>query len=638
MTMLDRMRRHKGWLKWSLALVVLAFIALYFPDFLSQQQSAGAAPSAAVAEVDGRKITVAEFTRAYYQRLDAYRASAGESFDPELLKKLGVDRQILSLLIDEQATLAEAERLGLRVSDAEVRERILRLPGLQENGQFIGEERYRQLLSMQRPPLAPSEFEADVRSQLLAEKLRSALTSWMTVPDEDVDRAYRRRNENVKLEVVSFTADTFTADATPSDKEVATYFEKNREKYRFGVKMKIRYLAIDVPTLRKAVTVSPQEARQHYKDNIKQYSTPEQVRASHVLLETSGKDEAEVRKQAEGLLARIKKGADIAAIAKEYSDDQGSKDKGGDLGYFGRGQMVKEFEDVAFSLKPGQISDLVKSQYGFHIIKVVDKKPAETQPFTKVQNQIVEQLKWQRAQARAEELSKQIALEIDAPSDLDAVAHKHGLQVRASNFFEREDPIEGLGPAPEVTKAAFSLPKSQVSGALRAPQGYVFITVLDNQPARTPKLSEVEARVKEDLMQEKARDLARAKAKSLVASFKDNFAQAAKQAELTVETTDFTRGASVPGVGVNAKVDELAFSLPPGSVSDPIVTATGASIVRVVERTEIKKEDLAAERETLRQELLEQQRGRFMTSYLTKVKERLDIRQNEALLQQAIAS
>ncbi|MGH9162020.1 MAG: SurA N-terminal domain-containing protein, partial [Vicinamibacteraceae bacterium] len=549
MTMLDRMRRHKGWLKWSLALVVLAFIALYFPDFLSQQQSAGAAPTAAVAEVDGRKITVAEFTRAYYQRVDAYRAQAGESFDPNLLKQLGVDRQILSLLIDEQATLAEAERLGLRVTDAEVRERILRLPGLQENGQFIGEERYRQLLSMQRPPLTPAEFEADVRSQLLAEKLRSALTSWMTVPDEDVDREYRRRNEKAKLELVSFAADTFTGDAAPSDKEVAAYFEKNREKYRFGVKMKIRYLAVDVPALRNAITVSPQEAQQHYKDNIKQYSTPEQVRASHVLLETEGEDEAKVRKQAEGLLAQIKKGADIAAIAKKYSDDPGSKDKGGDLGYFGRGAMVKEFDDVAFSLKPGQISDLVKSQYGFHIIKVVDKKPAATQPLKAVQNQILEQLKWQRAQARADELSKQIAPEIKQPSDLDAAAKKHGLQVRESNFFEREDPIEGIGPAPEVAKAAFSLPKGQVSGALRASQGYVFISVVDNQPARTPKLSEVQARVKEDLTRQKARDLARAKAKSVLASFKDNFAAAAKRAKVKVETTDFTRGANVPGVG-----------------------------------------------------------------------------------------
>ncbi|MPZ18322.1 MAG: hypothetical protein GEV06_10470 [Luteitalea sp.] len=638
MTMLDRMRRHKGWLKWSLALVCLAFVALYFPDFLSQQQDAGAAPSAAVAEVDGRKITVAEFTRAYYQRLDAYRASAGESFDPALLKQLGVDRQILSVLIDEQATLAEAERLGLTVSDAEVRERILRLPGLQQNGQFIGEERYRQLLSVQRPPLTPSEFEADVHKQLLAERLRSALTSWMTMPDEEVDREYQRRNEKAKLEVVSFAADTFTSEAAPSANEVAAYFEKNREKYRFGVKMKIRFLAIDMPTLGKAVTVSPQDAQQHYDDNIEQYSTPEQVRASHVLLETNEKDEAEVQKQAEGLLARIKEGADIAAIAKEYSDDPSSKDKGGDLGYFGRGAMVKEFEDVAFSLQPGQLSDLVKSQYGFHIIKVMDKKPAETRPFAEVQNQIVEQLKGQRAQARAKELSTQIAPEITQPSDLDTVARKHGLQVRESNFFEREEPIEGLGPAPEVSKAAFSLPQGQVSEALQAPQGYVFITVLDNQPARTPKLSEVEARVKEDLTQQRALDLARTEAKSLMASFKDDFARAAKSAGLSVETTDFTRGASVPTVGVNAEIDELAFSLPAGGVSDPIVTDTGASIVHVVERTEIKKEDLAAERETLRQELLEQQRGRFMTSYLTKVKERLDIRQNDAVLQQAIAS
>ncbi|MPY87166.1 MAG: hypothetical protein GEU99_04510 [Luteitalea sp.] len=638
MTMLDRMRRHKRWLKWSLALVCVAFVALYFPDFLSTRQDVGAAPNTAVAEVDGRKITVAEFTRAYYQRLDAYRASAGESFDPKLLKQLGIDRQILSLLIDEQAMLAEAGRLGLKVSDAEVRERILRLPGLQENGQFIGEERYRQLLGLQRPPLTPAEFEADVRSQLLAEKLRTALTSWMTVSDEDVEREYRRRNEKAKLEVVSVPAETFKDQAAPSDAELAKYFEKNREKYRMGVKMKIRFLSIDAQALREAITVSPQEARQHYDDNTTQYSTPEQVRASHVLLTIEDKNEAEVRKQAEGLLAKIKGGADIAALATQYSEDPGSKEKGGDLGYFGRGAMAKEFEDAAFSLEPGGLSDVVKSQFGFHIIKVTDKKPAETQPFAKVQEQIVEQLKWQRAQARAEELATEIAAKIKQPSDLDAVARAHKLKVAESNFFERDEPIDGLGPAPEVSQAAFSLEQGQVSDALRTSQGFAFITVVGNQPARMPKLSEVKARVTEDMTDEKALDLARDKAQSLAESLKGNFARAAKAAGLEVETTDFTRGGSVPTVGANAQVDELAFRLPVGGVSDPIVTDTGASIIRVAERTEIKKEDLTAERETLRQELLEQQRGRFVNSYLSKVKERIEIRQNDAVLQQAIPS
>ena len=200
MTMLDRMRRHKGWLKWSLALVVLTFVVFYIPDFLTT--STGAAPSEVLADVEGEPITVGQFTRRYNAQVAAYRNAYGGQMNDALLKQLGIDRQILQQLVDEEAMVAESRKQGITVSDVEIRERILALPGFQENGRFIGEQRYRSLLQMQNPPMTTAEFERSLRRALQIEKLRSALTGWMSVTDVDVASEYRRRNEKVKLDVV----------------------------------------------------------------------------------------------------------------------------------------------------------------------------------------------------------------------------------------------------------------------------------------------------------------------------------------------------------------------------------------------------------------------------------------------------
>src|SRR3954469_9418148 len=375
MTMLDRMRRHKGWLKWSLAIVVVSFILLYIPSFM-RNSAEGAANNAVVAQVEGREITAAQFRRVYQQQMQAYRSSYGGNIDEKLLKQLGVDQRIIQQLIEEEAALVEARRLGISASDPEVRERILALPAFQDNGQFIGDARYRQLLRMQNPPMRPDEFEDQVRRSIVVEKLQAALTGWQTISDADVAREFARRNEKVKLAVLSFPADKFREGLAASDAEVSKYFDDHKDSFHIPEKRKIRFLTIDQEAMRAKASVTGQQIERSYNDNIQQYSTPEQVRASHILLKTEGKDDAAVKKQAEDLLAQIKKGANFEELAKKNSQDEASAAKGGDLDFFNKGQMVPEFDKVAFSLQPGQLSDLVKTSYGYHIIKVTDKRPA----------------------------------------------------------------------------------------------------------------------------------------------------------------------------------------------------------------------------------------------------------------------
>src|SRR5262245_35472443 len=222
MTMLDRMRRHMSWLKWSLGLVCLAFVIFYIPDFLRSGQGANADAGDTVARIEGQDISANEFRRTYQAQMQAYRSAYGGQMSEQLLKQLGVDRQILQQMVDERAALAEARRLGITVSDAEVRQRILTIPAFQDNGAFIGEQRYQQLLRMQRPPMTPSEFEDSLRKRLTIQKLRSSVTDWLSVADKDLEQEYRRKNDKVKLAVVSFTSDSFRKDVNVSDADVAS--------------------------------------------------------------------------------------------------------------------------------------------------------------------------------------------------------------------------------------------------------------------------------------------------------------------------------------------------------------------------------------------------------------------------------
>ena len=629
MTMLDRMRRHRGWLKWSLGLVAVTMVIFFIPqDYLRPTTTVGAAPSETIAEVEGRSLTAGDFQQRYLQQIQQYRNQFGGSINAQLLRQLGVDQQVLTQMIDEQVALIEADRHGIRVSDEELAQQIFAIPAFQENGRFIGEQRYEQLLQSQNPPLTKSQFEESLRRSLVLDKLRSAITSWIAVSDSEVENEFRRRNEKVKVQVVALTADKFRSQVTVTDAEIAPYFESHKADYRVGEQRKVKYLLLDREQARQTVAVPQADIQRYYNDNSQQYTSPERVRASHILLNTGGKDEAAVRKQAEELLAKIKAGADFAELAKKYSEDPGSKEKGGDLDFFPRGQMVPEFEQAAFSLQPGQVSELVKTQYGFHIIKVVEKQAGSTQTLDQVRAQIQQTLAAQIADRQITDRARQLAEKIKTADDLNKAAAENGLKVEESGFFQRTEPVPGLGSAPQVADAAFQLKDGAASEPLASTRGPVFITVSGKKDAYTPKLDEVKDRVREDLVRSKATELSRQRASAIATQLKGakDFAAAAKAQGFEAKDSQLVaRDSALPDVGVNPEVDKVAFSLPTGGVSDPIQTNDATVIVRVAERDDVTPDEMKLGRERFRAELLNERRGRFFASFMTKAKEKLKI-------------
>ena len=627
MTMLDRMRRHKGWLKWSLALVVLTFVVFYIPDFLTT--TTGASPNETIADVEGEAITVGSFTRRYNAQVQAYRNAYGGQMNDQLLKQLGIDRQILQQLIDEEAMVAESRKQGIAVSDVEIRERILALPGFQESGKFVGEQRYRQILQIQNPPLTTTEFENSLRRALMIEKLRTALTGWMSVNDTDVVAEFRKRNEKVKLDVVPVTAEAFKSQVTVTDAELVPFFEKAKDKYRIGEKRKIKYAQVNVEQVRGTITVPEAEIAAFYQQNLSQYQTPAQVRASHILFKLEGKDEKGVQALAADVLKKATApGADFAALAKQYSEDDSNNQNGGDLDYFGRGRMVAEFEQAAFGMKAGEISNLVETAFGFHIIKVVDNKSDQTRPLAEVRTELEDQLKWQKAQAEAERLAKSLEATTKTPADLDKVAKERSLAVVETGLVASDEPIQGVGAQPEISGRVFGMKEGEVTPAMRVATGWVFATVTGRQDSYLPQLAEVKAKVADDVRQEKAAEMAKQRATAIATELKNakDFAAAAKRAGLEVKTTELVaRGTAIPDLGISEAVDVAAFALPPGGVSDAISTATGTAVIRVVEKVGVTDTEVESGKDVLRDELVNGRRDKFFGAYMQKAKSGLKI-------------
>ncbi len=645
MTMLDRMRRHRNWLKWSLALVVLTFVVFYIPSFLNSS-AATTGPGAAdrLAAVNGEPITVADFRRRYQAQVNAYRASYGGNLTDALLVQMQVPQTVLQQMIQEKAELNEAERQGITVTDEEVRNQIMSIPGLQENGHFIGEQRYVQLLRAQDPPMTPADFERTVRQSLMLDKFRAGLTEWMAIADADLEREYKKRNEKVTLDVVAILADNFKNQVNPTDAEIAAHYNAHKESYRLPEQRKVKFVRISTADIIAKIKVPKSDVEAFYNEHLGQYTTPESIRASHILMKTEGKNDADVRAKAEQVLKEAKApGADFAALAKKYSEDDSNAAQGGDLDYFSRGRMVPEFENAAFAMQPGQISDLVKTQFGYHIIKVTDRKPAIVRGLSdpEVYKEIETQVLRQQAEVQANEQAASLAAEATTPAALEKAAASRGLKVEESDFFSRGGMITALGPQSPVTQMAFQLDDNKVSEPVPGPLGHVIFYVSGKKAPYVPSLEEVRGKVRDDLIQERAVALAKQKASTLAAQLKtaSNFQAAAKAAGLEAVTTQpLARDAVIPNIGKSAEIDRIAFSLPVGGVSDAITTPQGAAIIRVASRPEVTPADYAMAKDKFRADVLNERRMRFYQTYMEKARAKMKIDVNDEALRRAIGS
>jgi len=515
--MLESIRSHRRWLMFFL-------LALVFPSFVVTGiygYSQMTAADAAVARLDGEPISPQELDNAQRQRMEQMRQAMGGNFDPKLFDNDAVRAATLESLLAERAVMREAARDHMAISPQRLQEVIASIPAFQQEGKF-SYERYKSLLASQGR--SEPQFEREVHDELLREQLLRAVSESAIAPQTVVDRLQRAVDEKREVREVRFAPADFAATVNPTEEQIKAYYETNRSAFQTPESMKVEYLVLSLDDAAAQIAVPEAELRGYYEQNLARYGEPEQRRASHILLTAgdggSAKDKDGARKKAEELLAQLRKSpGDFDKLAREYSKDPGSAAKGGDLGFFRRGMMVKPFEDAAFAQKPGEIGDVVESDFGFHIIRVTEVKPAQAQPFEQVRGAIETEYRRAQAQKKFAEAAEQFTnLVYEQGDSLQAVADKLKLPLRTVDELTRAGlPAQPGQPqvfGPKLTQALFAeeaiRSKRSTEAIEIAPNMLAAARVLEHRPAAVRPLEQVAAEVRAAVIRREAAQLARA--------------------------------------------------------------------------------------------------------------------------------
>ena len=604
--------------------VIIGMLALSMLLYLVPQGPDSAqTPGDVVAKVGDQSITLSDIN----QRLSEIRQN---NPIPRQLEGLYAN-QILKQLVFQKEVEYEAKRLGISVSDQERANRIRQILPTAFNGDtFVGNEAYSQQVQ-QRFQMTVPAFEELIRSSMIEEKFHKLLTDGVSVTPAEIQQEFRFENEKIKLDYAAANPESLADKINPDDTEIKNYYEQNKAKFLIPEKRVVRYGLLDLSQLHQSVTVSDEELKVNYQQNIQQYEVPDRVHAEHILLTTVGKTDAEVaeiRKQAEDILAQArKKGANFEDLAKKYSEDPGSKTKGGDLGWLVHGQTVPEFDKAVFSTPKGDISDLVRTQYGFHIIKVIDKETAHTKPFDEVKDSIRTPLLLQKIDQQSAAISDQMSTQIRQSNKvtLDDLAQKYHLTVSETRPLAPTDPILELGNSQDVKDEIIRLRPNELSLPIRTDRGYVVLSLKQVLPSHPGTLEEVRDKIITELRLSKSEQLAQSKIDDLVKRVKagEKFDTAAKALGLDPKTSELiSRSGSIPGLG-NAKLITSAFSMKQGDLGGPVHMGASWVAYQIVEKVEANPADFEAQKAKITDTLLQQKRNMAFEAFRLALEDRL---------------
>ena len=576
-----------------LFMVALSMVITLIPGFGSNT----GATDQVVAEIGSEKITVPQ-VQAIAQQL-----MKGRQIPPEMLA--AYIPQLIDRMIMERAVVFESKRQGFVVTDDEVAT-LIQLNNAQffQNGVFQT-ELVKQYLAQDGKTL--DDFIEGMREQLYLKKLQSVGLEWGVVSDKEVREEIARRTEKAAVQYISFAPEKFKKDVKVTDADLETYFKANRTDYRVPEKRAYQLIVVDEQKIAETLSVPEAQLRAAYSAQMDRFRTGERVHVRHILVMTQGKPDSEkgaLKAKAEGLLKQLKAGADFDKLAKENSDDQGSKEKGGDVGWVVRGQMVKPFEEASFTGKVKEFSPLVTTEYGYHIVEVLEKQPARVTPFEEVKAQLASEIQKSVLYERMQSLADQARAELTkAPTQAEQIAKKLNLQYVPMAKAGGGDPIPVIGASPEVDTAVGSLKKGEVSQVLQLPANRLVVaTVTDIFAGRLQDLDEVKDKLRERIINDKSALIATEKSKEAGELLKKNpadFEKVAKANGLEVMSpAEFGHQDAVEGIGSAVYLDQ-AFKLPIGSVFGPQTIQNKAIIAKVTAKREPDYSSLAQERENI---------------------------------------
>jgi peptidyl-prolyl cis-trans isomerase D len=637
--MLTTLRQNFHNLKWILWAVIAVFVLFVFVDWGMGSAGRGGDDTWA-ARVGGSTIPVAEFQREYAEAEDRYRQIYGKNFSPELLKMMNLPEQVLNGLIDRRILREEAGLLKLQVTDAELTAKILGFrdkegrPVFLRDGVFVGEAAYKRMLaSIGRTPEA---FEAETRDQILLEKLNRFYSDSVFVGDAEVEEDFASRNVRARVEYVLLPPPP-AAPGSVTDAEAEAYFKANPAAYLMGEKRQAKYLLVETAKLRAGIQVTEADIEKEYNANVDSYRKGEEVKARHILFKVEGGNDAAAKAKAEAAVKKLKAGADFAKLAKAESDDPGSRANGGELPPFGRGRMVKEFEDACFAATPKEIVGPVRSPFGWHVIEVEEKIPPRVEPLFEVAPAIRARLQEKRANDEAKRIARDLearTAKMSKPSDEDLRKLATGaVTFNETEFLGRNDAAAGIGPNPEFSAVLFSLKPGEISRPVATARGEALIKLVEVRKPGLPPFAEVRARVVADLTKKNQEAAAVLTLKEALA--KDKTLEAvAKDLKLKIEKPEaFGKSGPIPGLGAERALLGAVFGGTAGETEGPVgLGDRGAVALRILEKTPLDRAALDAQKERIRESLRAQKASRLMQALLQQQRAERKIEVNRQLL------
>lgn len=610
--MITVMRRYRRALQVGLLLVIAAFVVTSV--VVSGGTPFGDRPAAdAIATVNGESIPTERFQRRYQAYAEAYGQVYRDRFTPELAERLGLPQQVVNDLVQEVLVVQRAKAEGLEVTDAELNAQIQAIPAFQEGGRFAL-KRYQEFLK--RRNLAASAFEADVRRELTRMKAEGTVRAGVKVAEPEIEQAWRLRNEAVRAQWALVDVPALMSGIEVSDADAQAYLQKNETEYRQPERRTVTYVLVAPGDVKGSVTDA--DVEKYYADHASEFEQPAQIRASHVLVrvpETGGSEaEDKARTKIAEVIKRATGGEDFAKLAREVSEDPGSKETGGDLGLIRKGEMVPQFEQAAFAMKAGEISAApVRTPFGFHAIKVTDVRPPAKTPLKEVSAQIRERLGAEAADRAARAKADAARARLQGAADFSAEARTLGL-TPLDTTMPKVERAAGA-PVDSMTEAAFALAANGVSPVVKTAAGYAIVKHRESLPAAVPPFAEIRDRVVAALKRERAEAQALERGKQLAIDARGDFAAAARKAGATTgELPRFSLAKPADKFPGDAML--AAFQTPVDGVTEPVKTPQGYYVLKVLERTPPDPAGLAAEKEKVTKDLLQQKQSQAWQAWV----------------------
>ena len=624
--MLDLLRRkaQSPYLQATVVIIILVFV------FWGVGTNQGNGRNT-IATVDDQSISYMEFDQALERTIDQYKDQFGGSLPADFVETFGLKRQVLDQLIQQALIRKGAIDMELYVSNEEVQDNIKTMGVFLDNGVF-DVDRYNEVLRSSR--LTPTKYEESVRIDVLGRKAAGQVASFGRVLESELLSWFCYENEERQLEYVVFKAEDFQDQVEESEEKLADFFKEHQDDYRTLPQVKLKYISFSIKDEVDKLTIDEAELESFYQQHLDQYSQPEKRHARHILLKSESNDPQKTEQKMEEILAQARKGKDFAKLAEEFSEDS-SAQRGGDLGFFGRGQMVKPFEDAAFGLKEGEISDIVRSRFGFHIIKLEAIQPAMIQSLSEVRESIENKLKQEKGKTETFKKANTTYEKIILSGSLEKFAESGEISINQTDFFNKNSPPAEISADSNLINVAFNLKKGELSSLIEGPLGYSIVFIDDFQGPAVPPLADVKEAVSDDFLTAGSLELARQEAEKLMTGAREGEFQAVcqEQGVSRMESGFFSR-AKQTDKNLPASVISDSFQLTEKQPLPEEVKADGNSFY-VFHLKEVKtpsEDEFSKVKDELKNRIKRENQLNIMSAWMEHLKSRAKISINEKFL------